>query len=93
MEEQAFNEINMEIDPETNIQSIIEELEEIKSNVNKEMDEFIKKLKENFEKPIRNKILKVWEEIKTKKENILAMLADCESMETIKKTMLSDLQF
>lgn len=55
------------------------------------MNEFIKKLKESFEKPIKDKILKVYEEIKTKRDTIQAMLEDCEGMETIKKTMLSDL--
>lgn len=61
LEDRAYGELNMDIDPEASIQSIISELEEIKQNINHEMNEFIKKLKESFEKPIKDKILKVYE--------------------------------
>ncbi|KRX01168.1 hypothetical protein PPERSA_08269 [Pseudocohnilembus persalinus] len=91
LEEKAYNEVNLDLDPETNIQIIIKELEEIKENVNKEMDDFILRLKDNFEKPIKEKILRIYEEITKKKEGIYTMLEDCESLDIIKKTLVSDM--
>lgn len=55
------------------------------------MDDFILRLKDNFEKPIKEKILRIYEEITKKKEGIYTMLEDCESLDIIKKTLVSDM--
>ncbi|KAL4440872.1 hypothetical protein ABPG74_013853 [Tetrahymena malaccensis] len=94
--ERASSEIQNMENTELPINNIVKELKDIRDMINKEFDHFIEQLIDDYEKPIKDKIKDVYNEIQTKiteTDDFIQKLNSTDQLETIKLTSIIDIPY